>query len=184
MSLLISLLIALIAFLSLWFPLLLVLKWVGIICALLFMTVIVCVVKSSYRILVFLACFSISLGTVLSWTAIENRLGLLLYWYGAPETTFLDRMLGLVVAIACGFTVAVVLLLILGPMIDSTNSEAELDTDSLDSHRGSYQDLIQLLHGDHAAAARLIAQARQRNPHESDHWITSKVVRDLERDRR
>jgi hypothetical protein len=191
-----TLITALIALLCLWFPVLLVLKWVCIVFALLFMLLLISMVRKPYRILIFLACSGISLGMTLSWHRIEKQLELFLYWYGVPETTFLDRMLSLGVVIACGVTLFVLPFLILYPVLNLDNTDSKTETEeegeteaanlspvSSGPERGSYEDLVRLLGGDRNAAARLILQVRQKHPDASDPWIVAKVVRDLERDR-
>jgi hypothetical protein len=44
-------------------------------------------------------------------------------------------------------------------------------------------DLLILLKGDVAAAKRLLAQQRRKNPGQSDNWYLEKVIYDIERDR-
>ncbi len=44
-------------------------------------------------------------------------------------------------------------------------------------------DLLILVKGDVAAAKRLLAQQRRKNPGQSDNWYLEKVIWDLERDR-
>ncbi|WP_427156981.1 hypothetical protein ACQFX9_16485 [Aliinostoc sp. HNIBRCY26] len=46
------------------------------------------------------------------------------------------------------------------------------------------RDLLILLKGDTAAAKRLLAQQRRKQPGKSDNWYLEKVIFDLERDRR
>lgn len=49
--------------------------------------------------------------------------------------------------------------------------------------RQLFGQLVRLLHGDSAAANRLVDSQRLKTPNKSEEWILEKVVSDLRRDR-